>query len=390
MDASAIRQWKSEGRNRLKAELDPVVAGALDERRIVGTVVEILIDGEPAYRCAAGFADREAGRPMTRDSIFLLSSVAKPIVTVAALSLVQSGKIGLDDAVSDWLPAFRPRLPDGRGPRITIRQLLTHSAGLSYVFTEQGNGPYHRHAISSGLDDTDDDFPALIDKLSDTPLSYPPGKGWGYSMGLDVLGAVIEQVTTSKLPEAITALVTGPLAMDDTAFSVTDTARLVTHYGDGSRQPRRLAGDDAVPFFGNPVRFSPGRILNPRAFPSSGAGMAGTAGDVIRLLESLKAGHSPVLDDATARSMFDIQARTGGLASGPGWEFGFGGAVLVEPEIAGTPQSRGTLQWDGAYGHKWFVDPARGLTVVALTNTAFEGMNGRFPVDLRDAIYRGL
>ncbi|MGO4658256.1 serine hydrolase domain-containing protein [Ensifer sp. 2YAB10] len=390
MDASTIRQWKSEGRNRLKAELDPVIAGALDERRIVGTVVEILIDGEPAYRCAAGFADREAGRPMTRDSIFLLSSVAKPIVTVAALSLVQSGRVGLDDAVSDWLPAFRPRLPDGSAPRITIRQLLTHSAGLSYVFMEQGNGPYHRHAISSGLDDTDDDFPALIDKLSDIPLSYPPGKGWGYSMGLDVLGAVIEQVTTSKLPEAITALVTGPLAMDDTAFSVTDTARLVTHYGDGSPQPRRLAGDDAVPFFGNPVRFSPGRIFNPWAFPSSGAGMAGTAGDVIRLLESLKAGHSPVLDDATARSMFDIQARTGGLASGPGWEFGFGGAVLVEPEIAGTPQSRGTLQWDGAYGHKWFVDLARGLTVVALTNTAFEGMNGRFPVDLRDAIYRGL
>ncbi|MBZ7925082.1 beta-lactamase family protein [Ensifer adhaerens] len=390
MDTSAIRQWKSEGRNRLKAELDPVIAGALDERRILGTVVEILVHGEPAYRCAAGFADREAGRPMTRDGIFLLSSVTKPIVTVAALTLVQSGRVGLDDAVSDWLPAFRPRLPDGSAPRITIRQLLTHSAGLSYVFMEQGDGPYHQHAISSGLDDTDDDFPTLLDKLSDIPLSYPPGKGWGYSMGLDVLGAVIEQVTGSTLPEAVTALVTGPLAMIDTAYAVTDTGRLVTHYGDGSPQPRRLASDDAVPFFGNPVRFSPGRIFNPRAFPSSGAGMAGTSGDVIRLLESLRTAHSPVLDDASARSMFDIQARTGGLASGPGWEFGFGGAVLVEPKIAGTPQSRGTLQWDGAYGHKWFVDPARGLTVIALTNTAFEGMNGRFPVDLRDAIYRSL
>ena len=118
--------------------------------------------------------------------------------------------------------------------------------------------------------------------------------------------------------------------------------------------------------------------------------MAGTAGDVIRLLESLRTGNSPVLEPPSTRSMFDIQARTGGLAAGAGWEFGFGGAVLVEPETAGTPQSRGTLQWDGAYGHKWFIDPARGLTVVALTNTAFEGMNGRFPVDLRDAIYRSL
>jgi CubicO group peptidase (beta-lactamase class C family) len=386
----ATRQGRSERRKRLKAELDRVIAEALDEHRIVGTAVEILIDGEPAYRHAAGLADREADRPMTKDSIFLLSSVAKPIVTVAALNLMQSGTIGLDDIVSEWLPAFRPQLPDGGEAQITVRQLLTHSAGLSYVFMEEGDGPYRRHAISSGLDDTDDDLTALIGKLTAIPLSYAPGHGWGYSMSLDVLGAVIEQATGLKLPEAIAAIVTGPVGMGDTAFSVADTRRLVAHYGDASPRPRRLVGDDAVPFFGNPVRLSPGRIFNPRAFPSGGAGMAGTAGDVIRLLESLRTGHSPVLDAASTRSIFDIQARTGGLAAGAGWEFGFGGAVLVEPETAGTPQSRGTLQWDGAYGHKWFIDPARGLTVVALTNTAFEGMNGRFPADLRDAIYRNL
>lgn len=390
MDTTATRQGRSERRKRLKAELGRVIAEALDEQRIVGTVVEILIDGEPDYQRAAGLADREAGRPMTEDSIFLFSSVAKPIVTVAALNLVQRGTIGLDDTVSEWLPAFRPRLPDSSEPRITVRQLLTHSAGLSYLFMEKGDGPYHRHAISSGLDDTDDDLPALIGKLTNIPLSYPPGHGWGYSMSLDVLGAVIEQATGSKLQEAIAALVTGPMAMNDTAFFVADTRKLVVHYGDASPQPRRLIGDDAVPFFGNPVRLSPGRIFSARAFPSGGAGMAGTAGDVIRLLESLRTGQSPVLDAPTTRSMFDIQARTGGLAAGPGWEFGLGGSVLVEPEMAGTPQSPGTLQWDGAYGHKWFIDPARGLTVVALTNTAFEGMNGRFPVDLRNAIYRSL
>ncbi|KSV90753.1 serine hydrolase [Sinorhizobium sp. GL28] len=187
MDAIATRQGRSERRKRLKAELDRVIAEALDEQRIVGTVVEVLVDGEPAYQCAAGFADREADRPMTEDSILLLSSVAKPIVTVAALNLVQSGTIGLDDAVSEWLPAFRPRLPDGSVPRITVRQLLTHSAGLSYVFMEEGDGPYHRHPISSGLDGSDDDLPALIGKLTAIPLSYPPGRGWGYSMSFDVL-----------------------------------------------------------------------------------------------------------------------------------------------------------------------------------------------------------
>uniref|UniRef100_UPI003F491875 serine hydrolase domain-containing protein n=1 Tax=Ensifer adhaerens TaxID=106592 RepID=UPI003F491875 len=244
----ATRQGRSKRRTRLKAELDRVIAEALDEQRIVGTVVEILIDGEPGYRHAAGLAEREADRPMTEDSIFLLSSVAKPIVTVAALNLAQSGTIGLDDIVSEWLPAFRPQLPDGSEPRITLRQLLTHSAGLSYVFMERGDGPYRRHAISSGLDDTDDDLTALIGKLTAIPLSYPPGHGWGYSMSLDVLGAVIEEATGSKLPEAIATLVTRPMGMNDTAFSVTDKRKLVVHYGDASPRPRRLVGDDAVPF----------------------------------------------------------------------------------------------------------------------------------------------
>ena len=74
----------------------------------------------------------------------------------------------------------------------------------------------------------------------------------------------------------------------------------------------------------------------------------------------------------------------------PGWGFGFGGSVLVDPAAAGTPQSRGTWQWGGVYGHSWFVDPERKITVIALTNTALEGMIGRFPIELRDAVYRTL
>jgi CubicO group peptidase (beta-lactamase class C family) len=85
--------------------------------------------------------------------------------------------------------------------------------------------------------------------------------------------------------------------------------------------------------------------------------------------------------------MFEVQAFARCQAEGPGWEFGFGGAVLVDPEAADTPQAAGTLQWNGAYGHKWFIDRANELTVVALTNTAFEGMIGRFTVDVRNAVY---
>ena len=130
----------------LRARLDQTIERALEDRRIVGTVVFVAKSGDIVYGRAVGFADREAGRSMREDSIFLLSSVAKPIVTAAALRLVENGRMSLGDSVRRWLPEFKPRLPDGRVPEITIHHLLTHSAGLSYVFMEPQDGPYHRLA----------------------------------------------------------------------------------------------------------------------------------------------------------------------------------------------------------------------------------------------------
>jgi len=369
----------------LRARLDRAIESALEDRRIVGTVVLVAKGGDIVYGRAAGFADREAGRSMQENCIFLLSSVAKPIVTAAALRLVETGRVSLGDSVRRWLPEFKPRLAGGGVPEIAIHHLLTHSAGLTYVFMEPTDGPYHRLRISSGLDRTDANLDEIVRRISDAPLSYEPGAGWGYSMAIDVLGAVIEKATLQPLPQAVAELVLNPLDMKDTGFAVVDTRRLVVHYADGKPEPRRMTDDDHVNFFERPVAFSPVRLLDPRAYPSGGAGMAGTAGDVMKLLETLRAGG--LLQPQTRNAMFKVQARTREQAEGPGWEFGFGGAVLVDPKAAGTPQAPGTLQWNGAYGHKWFIDPANELTVVALTNTAFEGMIGRFTVDVRNAVY---
>jgi CubicO group peptidase (beta-lactamase class C family) len=371
----------------LKARLDQVIERTLEERRIVGTVVLVAKGGEIAYSRAAGFADREAGRSMREDCIFLLASVAKPIVTAAALRLIEDGRISLGDSVRRWLPEFAPRLADGSVPEITIHHLLTHSAGLSYVFMEDQDGPYHRLRISSGFDRTDADLDEIVRRISAAPLAYEPGKGWGYSMAIDVLGAVIEKATRQSLPRVVADLVLKPLGMKDTGFEIVDSNRLVTHYADGDPKPRPIAADDRVNFFGKPVEFSPVRLLerDSKAFPSGGAGMAGTASDVLKFLETVRAGG--LLQPETRSAMFKVQAQTRGQAEGPGWEFGFGGAVLADPKAAGTPQARGTLQWNGAYGHKWFIDPTNDLTVVALTNTTFEGMVGRFTVDVRNAVY---
>jgi CubicO group peptidase (beta-lactamase class C family) len=369
----------------LRARLDRTIERALEDRRIVGTVVLVAKSGDIVYGRAAGFADREAGRSMQENAIFLLSSVAKPIVTAAALRLIETGRMSLEDPVRRWLPEFTPRLPDGRVPEINIHQLLTHSAGLTYVFMEPPDGPYHRLRISTGFDRSDADLDEIVRRIAAAPLSYEPGAGWGYSMAIDVLGAVIAKVTLRPLPHAVAELVLNPLEMEDTGFAIVDTRRLVVHYADGKPEPRRMADDDRVSFFDKPVAFSPVRLLDPKAFPSGGAGMAGTAGDVLTFLETLRAGG--LLQPQTRSAMFKVQARTRGQAEGPGWDFGFGGAVLVDPKTAGTPQAPGTLQWNGAYGHKWFIDPANELTVVALTNTAFEGMIGRFTVDVRNAVY---
>jgi CubicO group peptidase (beta-lactamase class C family) len=117
--------------------------------------------------------------------------------------------------------------------------------------------------------------------------------------------------------------------------------------------------------------------------------MNGSAPDTLRLLEAMRKGGAPVLEKSTADTMFRNQV-AGKPGQGPGVGFGFGGSLVVDPAAVKTPQSAGTLYWGGVYGHTWFVDPARRITVVALTNTALEGLVGKFPDALRTAVYEGI
>ena len=118
-----------DARTRDTAAIDSAIDAALAEKRIVGGVVLVMQDGEIAYRRAAGLADRERGAPMREDAVFRLASLTKPLVTAAALRMVELGKIALADPVTRYLPDFRPALPNGEVPAITLRHLLTHTAG---------------------------------------------------------------------------------------------------------------------------------------------------------------------------------------------------------------------------------------------------------------------
>ncbi len=371
----------------LAARLDKVDDAALAEHRLVGTVVLVARDGKVVYHRAAGLADREASRPMREDAVFRFSSVTKPFVSLAIMKLVEDGKLNLDDPVTKWLPDFRPKLADGTEPAITLRQLLTHTSGLTYGLAETASHPYHRLGVSDGIDLSGITLDENMRRLAQAPLGFAPGSAWRYSLAIDVLGSVAEKATGKPLPQIVAETVTQPLGLKDTGFVARDPARLTAAYYNAQPAPKRMTDNLDVPIGGTAIRFAPSRATDATAFPSGGAGMVGSAGDVLTLLETIRQGGAPILKASTVAEMMKDQVGPQAATQGPGWGFGYGWAVLDDPAAGKTPQGAGTLAWGGVYGHNWFVDPKSRLTVVIMTNTAFEGMNGAFTKEVRDAVY---
>jgi CubicO group peptidase (beta-lactamase class C family) len=370
----------------LAAALDPILQTALDEGRIAGAVAMVARGGELAYARAIGQADIEAGRTMTLDAIFRASSLTKPIVTAAVLALIEAGVVGLDDPVTRYLPEFKPKW-DGEAPTITLRQLLTHTAGLSYGFMQPIDGPYLQLQVSDGMDQPGLGFGENLRRIAEAGLTFPPGAAWLYSVGMDVLGAAIEAATGKTLGEVVSERVTAKLGMADTGFYVSDSRRLAKAYADGP-PPVAMGESHVVPFAElSGLRFAPDRIYDKRSFPSGGAGMACSAPDFLRFLETIRQGGAPVVSEATASSMMTNQTGSHAIVtSGPGWGFGFGGAVMLDPTASGSPLPAGAWMWGGVYGHSWFVDPASQTSYVLMTNTSTEGMSGQLSQDLMAAV----
>ncbi len=302
---------------------------------------------------------------------FRLASVSKPVVSTAALVLVAQGRLDLEGDIARWLPEFQPPMPDGTPARITTRQLLNHTAGLGYRFFEaDADGPYARAGVSDGMDASGIGLAENPRRIASVPLRNAPGTSWGYSLAADVPGALIECIHGTPLDQAVHRLMSGPLGMRDTGFVARDPQRVATAYVNAAPRPRRLSeGETALPFEGAVgIAYSPSRIFDAQAFPSGGAGMAGTAGDLLRLLETLRQGGGTLLPGDLVEEMGRDQTGGPDLPDAPGFGFGLGFLMLRDPRRAALPETTGTWRWGGAYGHAWFVDRAQGLSVVAFTN----------------------
>lgn len=363
----------------LSQRVDAVIDAAL-EKRVVGCVVLVHEAGKRVHSRAAGFADREAATPTTVDTIFRLASVTKPIVAAAVLKMIDLGLLSLDDPVTKYLPFFTMKAADGSTPVITIRHLLTHTSGIAYDKipdnVTRGSDPKPLFPLEENLR-----------RLARSELAFKPGENWAYGMSIDVLGGVIGAINgdISDVEAATRRYVLDPLGMDDTRFMVTDPARLAAPYGDGDPMPFRMGEPQLIhsPFGGTNI-MSPIRIFQREAAQCAGSGMAGTAGDFMKLLDAILVGN--FLKPETRDAAFANQVGPYLTGRRDGEHFGYLGAVITDAKAAGWPRD-GLVRWGGIWGNNWCLDPKTGTALVAYTNTMWEGSDGKFRDDLRDAVF---
>ena len=242
--------------------LDHLLDQYVQENRIAGAVAFVLQDGKPVYEKAVGWRDRESNLKMTADSIFRIASQTKAITSVAVLLLVEEGKIGLTDPVSRFIPAYSKtvvavRKPDGginivpAKRQVTITDLLTHTAGISYgtsaevaaLYEPKGLGP----AAGFGWYTADKDEPVCqtMERLASVPFVAQPGEEWVYGYNTDILGCVVERASGVPLDEFFRTRILGPLGMADTHFflPVEKRNRLVTVYSSTAQNTAARASD---------------------------------------------------------------------------------------------------------------------------------------------------
>lgn len=369
---------------RIDAWLERLVA----DGKVAGASVSIRRGGHLAHTAVAGFADIARQVPMAPDTLVRIKSMTKPLTSVAALMLYEEGRFQLDDPVARFLPCFAGQkvAVGGRQDRIetvpavrdiTIRDLLTHTAGLTYGFIGETavDAMYRAHGIDFQLDSPLREGPPtgtlgdMVARAAAMPLLAQPGTRWNYSIASDVVGHLVAVVSGQELPDFMSRRIFQPLGMDDTAFTVPQAklGRLAAHYAPG-QGGLQLIDDPPTSRFGSVPTLH-----------SGGGGLVSTARDYLRFCQMLL--NAGVLDGERllGRKTVDLMCcnhLAGDIASAgtpfrgaasTGVGFGLGVSVMLDPVRAQILGSVGEFGWIGSASTAFWVDPTEDMAVVFLT-----------------------
>jgi CubicO group peptidase (beta-lactamase class C family) len=364
----------SERLQRLRTVMQKYV----DQGRIAGVVTYVARNGRVAELDAFGKADVEANLPMRKDTIFRVASQSKAFTSVAAMMLVEEGKLGLADPVSRYIPAFKKTTvalppPAGAVPgspvtvvpakrEITIHDLLTHTAGISY-----GEGPAAALWKAAGIQgwyfaDRNEPVAAVVERMAALPMDAQPGEKFVYGYNIDILGVIVEKVSGLTLAEFIQKRITGLLGLVDTQFYLPPAQkdRLAAVYA---------AKDGKIERATDPKYGQGQYVEGPRVAYSGGAGLLSTARDYGRFLQMLLNGGD--IEGVRLLSPKTVELMTvnhvGSLYSEGNLGFGLGFDVTEDVGRSGRYGSVGAFGWGGAYHTNYWVDPQEKLVGVLMT-----------------------
>jgi CubicO group peptidase (beta-lactamase class C family) len=357
-------------RERL-ARIAPVMKEQMDKGIFPGAVTLVSRDGKLVHFEAHGFQDAAKTKPMSKDTIFLLASMTKPIVTAAAMMLVENGRLKLNDPIVDWLPELKDlRVETPEGERalarpIWVQDLMRHTAGFVYQGSTKSariKELYEKGNIEARETDIAGD--AMLRNLGQIPLAHQPGTFWEYSIATDVLGLLLERVAQKPLDQLLKEKLLEPLGMKDTAFWVPPekTARLAEALDSDPQKATLIKGYRVL---ANPAG---------RSYFKGGAGLVGTAADYLRFAQMMvNGGHLDgrrYLSKKTVEFMLsDHTVGMGGstiATTGPGYAMGLGFGVRLHEGMAWVPGSKGDAMWAGAWGTSFWIDPKERLVGILM------------------------
>ena len=360
------------------ARIDRLLQQYVDKEQIAGAVALVLRDGKPVYEKAVGWSDKDAGRKMTTGTLFRIASQSKAVTSAAIMALVEDGKVAINEPVGNFIASFKKTMvaekDDNGGARmvaarrpITIAQLLTHTAGISYgrephiapLYEAKGLGP----AAGNGWYTADKEEPICetMERLGTLPFVAQPGEAYVYGYNTDILGCVVEKASGMPLDEFVRSRITGPLGMKDTRFFVpaAEKDRLAVVYATGAEGKAVRAAEGS--------RGQGHYVDGPRKSFSGGAGLTSTARDYARFLEAIRRGGA--LDGARILGPRAVGLMTtnqsGTLHSTTGLGFGYGFQTIDRYGASGLA-AVGAFGWSGAYGTTYQVDPKSRMVVVLM------------------------